>query len=168
MEKTFYIIDDHEMLRLGTISYIENNSDWKSLGSANNEEKTFSDLEKFSAENNLPYILISDLNFYGKDSGFNLIKKIGAVPRNKPIVVIPNANPGLFFNLDTIIPRVIAIVIEKNITPIKDIIIMLSPKHKKGIANSVDAIATFLIPNTSDNIPPNAFPIPIVTKNIIV
>ena len=99
MEKTFYIIDDHEMLRLGTISYIENNSDWKSLGSANNEEKTFSDLEKFSAENNLPSILISDLNFYGKDSGFNLIKKIHTLyPQQKIVVYSMFFAPGIVQN----------------------------------------------------------------------
>jgi len=96
----------------------------------------------------------------------NLIKNIGAVPRNKPIVVIPNASPGALFSLDTNIPRVIAIVIEKNITPISDTIIILSPKHKNGIAINVENIATFLIPNKSDNIPPSALPNPIVQKNI--
>ena len=73
MEKTFYIIDDHEMLRLGTISYIENNSEWKSFGSANNAEKAFSDFEHFSSENSFPSILITDLNFYGQDTGFDFL-----------------------------------------------------------------------------------------------
>ena len=99
MEKTFYIIDDHEMLRLGTISYIENNSDWKSLGSANNEEKAFSDLEKFSAANNLPSILISDLNFYGKDTGFNLVKQIhNRYPQQKIVVYSMFFAPGIVQN----------------------------------------------------------------------
>ena len=28
MAKTFYIVDDHELLRIGTISFIEKKSDW--------------------------------------------------------------------------------------------------------------------------------------------
>lgn len=32
MKKTFYIIDDHEMLRTGTSSYITSNSDWECAG----------------------------------------------------------------------------------------------------------------------------------------
>ena len=99
---------------------------------------------------------------------FNLIKKIGTVPKNKPIVVSPKAKPGLFFSTDTKEPKVIAIVIEKNMTPINEIIMILSPKQRNGMAIRVDKIAIFLIPNRSDKIPPSALPIPIVTKSKIV
>ena len=39
MNKTFYIIDDHDLLRRGTISYLEASSDWKSAGDAKDGEK---------------------------------------------------------------------------------------------------------------------------------
>ena len=98
---------------------------------------------------------------------FNLIKNIGAVPKNKPIVVSPKARPGVFFKIDTKIAKVMDIVIEKAITPIKEIIIILSPKHKNGIAKSVLYIATFLIPKASLKIPPRALPVPIKTNSNI-
>jgi hypothetical protein len=94
-------------------------------------------------------------------------KNIGAVPKNNPMVVNPNATPGDFLSTDTNIPSVIAIVILKNITPIRDTIINSSPKHKNGIAKSVLIKDIFLTPNISDKMPPKALPIPIVKKKII-
>ena len=87
MGKTFYIIDDHEMLRLGTISYIENNSEWKCLGSSDNQQKVISDLKDFSHTKQLPNIVISDLNFYGKNSGFELVKQIHELWPEQKIIV---------------------------------------------------------------------------------
>ena len=99
MQKTFYIIDDHEMLRLGTTSYIQNNSEWISLGSAENEEKALSDLETLSQSQNLPSLIISDLNFYGKDTGFDLVKKIKTLyPKQKIIVYSMFFAPGIVQN----------------------------------------------------------------------
>ena len=76
MEKTFYIIDDHELLRLGTSSYIEKNSSWKSLGSSADSKKALCDLEQFASDGNLPAVVISDLNFYGADTGFDLVSQM--------------------------------------------------------------------------------------------
>jgi hypothetical protein len=53
-----------------------------------------------------------------------LKKKIGAVPRNSPIVVKPNAKPGDVLSTDTNKAKVIDIVILNNATPIRDIIII--------------------------------------------
>ena len=69
-----------------------------------------------------------------------LMKKIGAVTKNKPIVVMPKARPGDFFNIDTSIPNVIDIVIEKNITPIIDTSIMLS-----HVSNYVNIKSVFYV-----------------------
>ena len=96
------------------------------------------------------------------------MKNIGAVPKNKPIVVNPNASPGLSLYILVSNASVIAIVIEKNITPINETTIKSSPKHKNGIATSVLNIPTFLIPYASDKIPPKHFPIPMVTNSITV
>jgi len=76
MKKSFYIVDDHEMLRLGIISYIENNSGWICIGSTGDHNQVMQELEKLSAEGRLPSVLISDLNFYGEDIGFSLVKTI--------------------------------------------------------------------------------------------
>ena len=78
------------------------------------------------------------------------------------MVVKPKASPGDFFKTDTKIANVMDIVIEKNITPISDTIINLSPMARNGIASKVLQIATFLIPNLSERIPPRALPNPII------
>ena len=92
---------------------------------------------------------------------------MGRVPKNNPTVVIPKATPGYFFNEETNIPNVIDIVILNKATPINETTIKLSPTHKNGIAKTVLKKAIFLIPKQSDNIPPKAFPIPIVKYNKI-
>jgi len=97
-----------------------------------------------------------------------LKKNMGTVPKKRPIVVSPKASPGVSFNIDTNNPRVIDIVILNNRTPIRDTSIKLLPINKNGNASSILLIATFFIPNESDNIPPKALPTPIVQNNKIV
>ena len=112
MTKSFYIIDDHEMLRLGTCDWLANNSDWKCAGESGTHEKAFADFERMSLEKEtdedtkndeksdektdrksaygakgLPSILISDLNFYGENIGFDFIKKIHSLYPDVKIVV---------------------------------------------------------------------------------
>ena len=48
MAKTFYIVDDHELLRIGTISYIEKKSDWVCKGNSGTPESALSDLSLLS------------------------------------------------------------------------------------------------------------------------
>ncbi|EID85368.1 Response regulator [Treponema sp. JC4] len=76
MSKTFYIIDDHQMLRLGTSSWLTSNSDWLCAGSAGTHEAAFSDFEKFADRGELPSLVICDLNFYGENTGFDFIKEL--------------------------------------------------------------------------------------------
>ena len=99
---------------------------------------------------------------------FILIKKIGMVPKNKPMVVKPNESPGLLFKIETITPKVMDIVMLNNRTPINDKAMILSPKHKNGIEIKTLNIPTFLMPNLSDKIPPSALPVPINVNNKIV
>lgn len=96
------------------------------------------------------------------------IKKIGAVPRKRPIVVNPKAKPGFSLYTLAIIPRVMAIVIENSITPNSDMNIKSSPIIRNGIARMTLSKPTFLIPKASDNIPPRHFPIPIVKNSMTV
>lgn len=99
MNKTFYIIDDHDLLRRGTISYLEANSDWKSAGDAKDGEKALGELETFAKEDNLPGIIICDLNFYGKNTGSTLIEEIRALyPKQKIIAYSMFTGPFLVQN----------------------------------------------------------------------
>ena len=87
MSKSFYIIDDHEMLRLGTSGWITSNSDWKCAGDAAGHDKALADFEKLSAAGNLPSVIICDINFYGENTGLDFIKEIkGLYPDLKIIV----------------------------------------------------------------------------------
>ena len=87
MIKSFYIIDDHEMLRLGTSGWITSNSEWKCAGDAATHETALSDFEKLSAEGKLPAIVICDINFYGENTGLDFIKEIKTLYPDLKIIV---------------------------------------------------------------------------------
>jgi len=76
MEKKYFIVDDHSMLRSGIIGWISENSDWKCIGDAENHQEAYLKLAECSQNNNLPDILISDINFNGENTGFDFIKDI--------------------------------------------------------------------------------------------
>ncbi len=85
--KTFYIIDDHEMLRGGTKSWIMSHSDWICVGDSGTHEQAYSDFERMEKDGGLPDVLICDLNFYGENTGFEFMEKIhGLYPGVKIIV----------------------------------------------------------------------------------
>ena len=77
-----------------------------------------------------------------------LTKNIGAVPKNKPIVVKPKANPGVFFNTDVKIANVIDIVILKNITPIKEI--NIKDKEASSLMHKINILKKELNKNGID------------------
>lgn len=87
MCKTFYIVDDHEMLRVGTSSWLTSNSDWKCCGSAGTHEQAFADFESMAGQGILPSLLICDLNFYGENTGFDFISKIHTLYPEIKIIV---------------------------------------------------------------------------------
>lgn len=87
MAKTFYIVDDHELLRIGTISFIEKKSDWICKGNASTPESALSDLALLSGGNILPDLVISDLNFSGDDAGFDFIAKLHSLYPELKIIV---------------------------------------------------------------------------------
>ncbi len=76
MAKTFYIIDDHEMLRVGTRGWIMAHSNWICLGDSGAHEQAFNDFMELKKEVKLPSVLICDLNFYGENTGFDFIRQI--------------------------------------------------------------------------------------------
>ncbi|MEE3314021.1 MAG: response regulator transcription factor [Treponema sp.] len=87
MRKTFYIIDDHEMLRVGTRAWIMTHSSWVCVGDSGTHEQAFSDFEIMDKEINLPAILICDLNFYGENTGFEFMQRIHELYPDVKIIV---------------------------------------------------------------------------------
>ena len=87
MAKTFYIVDDHELLRIGTISFIEKKSDWICKGNAGTPESALSDLAFLSGGNILPDLVISDFNFSGDDAGFDFIANLHSLYPELKIIV---------------------------------------------------------------------------------
>ena len=87
MSKFFYIIDDHEMLRVGTSGWLTSNSDWKCCGSAGTHEQAFADFERMAEQGGLPSLVICDLNFYGENTGFDFMSKIHSLYPDVKIIV---------------------------------------------------------------------------------
>ena len=77
MEKSLFIVDDHNMLLKGLKSYLEENSDWKVLQTFTSAEECLCALEKINSggEGAFPQIIIVDVQL-GKESGFELVEKI--------------------------------------------------------------------------------------------
>lgn len=91
-------------------------------------------------------------------------KSMGHMPKNNPRVVIPKANPGLFFITLSNMPKHMGMVMEKRKTPIMDTNIRSFPMSKKGIQEREEKIPTLFEPKRSLKYPPIALPSPMVKK----
>ena len=87
MKKTFYIIDDHEMLRTGTSSYITSNSDWECAGLSATQGEALADFARLSQSGEFPSVIISDLNFYGANTGIDFISEVRSLYPEAKIIV---------------------------------------------------------------------------------
>lgn len=76
MANSYFIVDDHEMLRSGIIGWLKDNTDYTCLGDAGTLEAAMDSLVQLEKNATLPDILISDINFNGENSGFNLIARV--------------------------------------------------------------------------------------------
>ena len=74
--KSLFILDDHSMLRNGIVSFFMNNSDWKITGQAGSKEEFLEILPKLSENNELPDILICDINLNKENSGLDIMKYV--------------------------------------------------------------------------------------------
>lgn len=77
MEKSLFIVDDHNMLLKGLKSYLEENSDWKVSETFTSAVDCLCALKKINSggEGAFPQIIIVDVQL-GKESGFELVEKI--------------------------------------------------------------------------------------------
>ena len=64
------------MLRNGIIGWLKDNTDYTCLGDAGTLEAAMDTLVQLEKKATLPNILISDINFNGENSGFNLITQV--------------------------------------------------------------------------------------------
>lgn len=94
MEKSLFIVDDHNMLLKGLKSYLEENSDWKVSGTFTSAGACLSELEKISRKEDFPQIIIVDVQL-GKESGFELVEKITkSLPDIKCLIYSMYDTPG--------------------------------------------------------------------------
>ncbi len=75
MEKSLFIVDDHNMLLKGLENYLLENTDWKVSGTFTSATACLSALETISLQEDFPKIIIVDVQL-GKESGFELVEKI--------------------------------------------------------------------------------------------
>ncbi len=77
MEKSLFIVDDHNMLLKGLKNYLSENSEWKVLQTFTSAEECLCALGKINSggEGAFPQIIIVDVQL-GKESGFELVEKI--------------------------------------------------------------------------------------------
>ena len=87
MQKTFYIVDDHETMRLGIVTYITAHSDWRCSGNSADVETALAELERFARTGTMPAVVICDLAFGDEDLGFDLVKRIHELYPHQLIIV---------------------------------------------------------------------------------
>ena len=74
MNKTFYVVEDHSLMRQGITGFLSEHSDFECVGYSSNA-KNFFDAMHALGESNLPAVLITDLNIEGSvENGLSLIK----------------------------------------------------------------------------------------------
>ena len=94
MEKSLFIVDDHNMLLKGLKSYLEENSDWKVSETFTSAGACLSELEKISRKVDFPQVIIVDVQL-GKESGFELVEKITkSLPDIKCLIYSMYDTPG--------------------------------------------------------------------------
>lgn len=99
MEKTFFIVEDHSLMRHGITSWITENSDWKCAGMAQNKEEAIKKITKLPlVQKKNCLIVIVDITLDAGEydySGLELIKELSkSFPFIKTICFSMHKNPG--------------------------------------------------------------------------
>ena len=94
MEKSLFIVDDHNMLLKGLENYLLENTDWKVSGTFTSAAACLSALETIGLQEDFPKIIIVDVQL-GKESGFELVEKITkSLPDIKCLIYSMYDTPG--------------------------------------------------------------------------
>ncbi|WP_294430463.1 response regulator transcription factor [uncultured Treponema sp.] len=74
MKKTFFVVEDHSLMRQGITGFLAEHSDFECIGYASNSTDFFDAMQALG-EKTLPAVLITDLNIEGSvEKGLSLIK----------------------------------------------------------------------------------------------
>lgn len=73
--KTFFIVDDHTLMRQGIVTYLKKSNVWTCVGQANSLGEAHTLFVSLEASNNLPAVVIEDLNL-GTEDGLDFIKEL--------------------------------------------------------------------------------------------
>lgn len=94
MKKSFFIVEDHSLMRQGVSNYLTANTEFECTGFASNSEEFLSSMQNASS---FPDILITDLNIEGKfENGISLIKQCrNRFPQIKIIVYSMHSAPSI-------------------------------------------------------------------------
>lgn len=74
--KTFFIVDDHALLKRGVSELVEKSGKWKCSGSASSFDEAVSKLKTMQSPELFPNVIIVDVNIEGEKNGFALVKEI--------------------------------------------------------------------------------------------
>lgn len=98
MKKTFFIVEDHALMRHGISSWISEHSDWECVGMAENLDGAFGKIGELQGDD-VPAVLITDISLSSSlydYSGLEIIKEMGEkFPGTKCICFSMYTNPGL-------------------------------------------------------------------------
>lgn len=96
MEKTFFIVEDHALMRHGITGWISENSNWVCIGSAGDDKSA---LQEISSLETLPDLIITDINLGNESddySGLYFLKEISKLyPSIKCICYSMFQSPGI-------------------------------------------------------------------------
>lgn len=74
--KSLFILDDHSMLRNGVVSFFAENTDWTIKGQAGTGEEALEKIKQLNEKNDLPSVLICDINLNKENSGLDIMKYV--------------------------------------------------------------------------------------------
>ena len=94
MNKTFFVVEDHSLMRQGITGFLSEHSDFECIGYSSNA-RDFFDAMRSQGEGGLPSVLITDLNIEGSvENGLSLIKNCRSAFPSVRIVVYSMHSAG--------------------------------------------------------------------------
>ena len=94
-EVSFFVVEDHSLTNLGIRQFFSGKPDYVCCGFASEKDEAIEKLEELAAKNQLPDILILDLNL-GEYSGLDVLKVVKEKYSSiKTVVYSMYTNPGI-------------------------------------------------------------------------
>lgn len=74
--KSFFLVEDHEMMQKGLSNFFDQNTQWHCLGNAKSKDEALEFLENAAKSEKLPDVAIIDINLGAGTDGISLIAEI--------------------------------------------------------------------------------------------